>query len=145
MITYQCLAGLSLYLGLSSSGTGERCCFASASAMVSSCPSGGGTWSQAFWLQTSASSVRNLGYRTRKSMIEAIEWEGRRMDVQTLHQTEVSQRSRHAPTMQLEMPLAKIHLDPSWNVFKEFWGKDTVWFQSRLGIKWTPTLQVGSN
>ena len=46
-------------------------------------------------------------------MIEAIEWEGRRMDVQTLHQTEVSQRSRHAPTMQLEMPLAKIHWDPS--------------------------------
>jgi hypothetical protein len=58
--TDQCRAGLSLYLGLSASGTGAACCRASAAAMRPAWSSGGGTWSHAFWLQTSAASVRNL-------------------------------------------------------------------------------------
>ena len=59
---YQCRAGFALYFSLSSSGTGVKCCFARALAMTSSWSSGGGTWSQALWLHTSLSSVRNLGF-----------------------------------------------------------------------------------
>lgn len=68
LLSYQCLAGLSLYFCFSSSGTGESFCLARAVLMISSWSLGGGTWSQAFWLQTSASEVRNLAYATMNVM-----------------------------------------------------------------------------
>ena len=59
-ITDQCFDGFSLYLALSSSGTGFDCCRSSEAVILSRWSSGGGTWSQAFLLQTSASLVKNL-------------------------------------------------------------------------------------
>jgi len=58
--TDQCLAGLSLYLWWSCAGTGLACCLFREAVILSTWSSGKGTWSQAFLLQTSESSVRNL-------------------------------------------------------------------------------------
>ena len=58
--THQFLDGLALIFAFSSSETGRDRCLAIAAATISSWSSGGGTRSQALWLHTSWSFVRNL-------------------------------------------------------------------------------------
>jgi hypothetical protein len=84
--TYHCRAGASLYFVRSSSGTGALRCFSRDAAMRSPWWSGGGTWSHAFLLHPSASSVRNLedvswelrvGEKgKRRSCIPGTDWRG---------------------------------------------------------------------